>query len=412
MLLAVSFACGMWYYTSHVLIQYEKLDAAERGVPRGNLSDLYPRWLGARELLLHRRNPYSPEITREIQSGFYGRPLNANNPADPKDQEGFAYPLYVVFLLAPTVLMPFETARVVFKGGLLALTVASVPIWFRVLRLRCDKTTLIIAVALTLASFPIVQGIYLQQLGLLVAFLVVGSVAALVRGRLVLAGSLLAMATIKPQMVALTVIWLCLWAAAEWKQRRMFVVGLAATMALLLVASEVLFPHWLFYFIAATRDYIGYTQGKSALAALFTPVGGVFLTIVLLCVLARIWWRSRHEPANSPAFGLTTAVTLCATLVMIPENVPHLQVILLPALLWLWFENDAVHGTVMTDILRRVPFLLLAWSWVTALALDLLARWLPARPSVWVVLPLLGAGLLPVATLGAILPVAWSRRAT
>jgi len=115
MLLAVSFACGMWYYTSHVLIQYEKLDAAERGVPRGNLSDLYPRWLGARELLLHRRNPYSPEITREIQSGFYGRPLNANNPADPKDQEGFAYPLYVVFLLAPTVLMPFETARVVFK---------------------------------------------------------------------------------------------------------------------------------------------------------------------------------------------------------------------------------------------------------------------------------------------------------
>jgi len=105
-------------------------------------------------------------------------------------------------------------------------------------------------------------------------------------------------------------------------------------------------------------------------------------------------------------------VTLCATPVMIPENVPHLQVILLPALLWLWFENDAVHGTVMTGILRRVPFLLLAWSWVTALALDLLARWLPARPSVWVVLPLLGAGLLPVATLGAILPVAWSRRAT
>jgi hypothetical protein len=192
-------------------------------------------------------------------------------------------------------------------------------------------------------------------------------------------------------MVALTVIWLCLWAAAEWKQRRMFVVGLAATMALLLVASEVLFPHWLFYFIAATRDYIGYTQGKSALAALFTPVGGVVLTILLVFVLARIWWKSRHEPANSPAFGLTTAVTLCVTLVVIPENVPHLQVILLPALLWLWFENDAAR-LALTGILRRVPFLLLAWSWVTALALDLLARWLPARPSVWVVLPLLGAG--------------------
>jgi len=412
MLLAVSFACGMWYYTSHVLIPYEKLDAAERGVPRGNLSDLYPRWLGARELLLHRRNPYSPEITREIQRGFYGRPLTANNPADPKDQEGFAYPLYVVFLLAPTVLMPFETARLVLKGVLLALTVASVPMWFYVLRLRSDATRLIIAIALTLASFPIVQGIYLQQLGLLVAFLVVGGLAALVRGRLALAGSLLAIATIKPQMVALTVIWLCLWAAAEWRQRRMFVVAFAATMAVLLAASEILLPHWWFYFVAATREYVGYTQGKSVLTALFTPVGGVVLTIVLLCGLARIWWKSRHEPADSPAFGLTTAVTLCVTLVVIPENVPHLQVILLPALLWLWFENDVARRAVVTGILRRVPFLLLAWSWVTALALDLLGRWLPAGPSVWVVLPLLGAGLLPIATLAAVLPVAWRRRAT
>src|SRR5713226_5374860 len=229
----------MWFYVQTMLIRHQEVYAAAHERPRGNLSDLYPRWLGARELLLHRRNPYSPEVTREIQSGFYGRPLNANNPADPKDQEGFAYPLYVVFLLAPTVLMPFETARLVLKGVLLALTVASVPIWFRVLRLRFDKTRLVIAVALTLASFPIVQGIYLQQLGLLVAFLVVGSVAALVRGRMVLAGSLLAIATIKPQMVALTVIWLCLWAAAEWRQRRMFVVAFAATMAVLLAASEI-----------------------------------------------------------------------------------------------------------------------------------------------------------------------------
>src|SRR5229473_6755141 len=114
MLLAVSFACGMWYYTSHVLIPYEKLDAEERGVPRGNLSDLYPRWLGARELLLHRRNPYSHEVTVEIQRGFYGRPLDASRPDDPRDQEAFTYPAYVVFLLAPFVGFPFPAVQIVF----------------------------------------------------------------------------------------------------------------------------------------------------------------------------------------------------------------------------------------------------------------------------------------------------------
>jgi hypothetical protein len=71
----------------------------------------------------------------------------------------------------------------------------------------------------------------------------------------------------------------------------------------------------------------------------------------LMCGLARIWWKSCDGPADSPAVGLTTAVTLGATLVVIPENVPHLQVILLPALLWLWFESDAARRTALTRVL-------------------------------------------------------------
>ncbi|MGD1006096.1 MAG: hypothetical protein ABR980_02565, partial [Ignavibacteriaceae bacterium] len=33
-------------------------------------SDLYPRWLGSREALLHHRDPYGADVTREIQTGF------------------------------------------------------------------------------------------------------------------------------------------------------------------------------------------------------------------------------------------------------------------------------------------------------------------------------------------------------
>src|SRR5260370_15693975 len=98
---------GMWLYVSRVIVPQQKAYAAIHGNPRGNLSDLYPRWLGSRELLLHHRDPYSPEITRVIQSGYYGRPLDVDRPNDPGDQEAFAYPVYVAFLLAPTIRLPF-----------------------------------------------------------------------------------------------------------------------------------------------------------------------------------------------------------------------------------------------------------------------------------------------------------------
>src|SRR5580704_1319989 len=111
--LGLLLAGSMWFYVQHILIPHQRTEAALHGTPRGNLSDLYPRWLGARELLLHHRDPYSPELTREIQIGYYGRELDDANPDDPKDQMAFAYPLYVVFLIAPTIVFPFSLVRLV-----------------------------------------------------------------------------------------------------------------------------------------------------------------------------------------------------------------------------------------------------------------------------------------------------------
>src|SRR5271167_2581954 len=129
-------AASMWFYVQRVLIPSERADAAAHERPRGNLSDLYPRWLGARELLLHHRNPYGDDITLEIQKGYYGRALDPARPNDPKDQQGFAYPVYVVFLLAPLIGLPFHAVQILFHCLLLGLTGASVWLWLRALRWR------------------------------------------------------------------------------------------------------------------------------------------------------------------------------------------------------------------------------------------------------------------------------------
>src|SRR5579864_854725 len=103
---ALIVSTAMWLYVNRVLVAHQRADAAVSHTPRGNLSDLYPRWLGSRELLLHAHDPYSKEVTRQIQAGYYGRPLDPSRPDDPKDQQAFAYPVYVAFLLAPTVYLP------------------------------------------------------------------------------------------------------------------------------------------------------------------------------------------------------------------------------------------------------------------------------------------------------------------
>src|SRR5579862_4197236 len=95
--LALLVAASMWFYVQGVLISYEQADALRYSRPRGNLSDLYPRWLGAREPLRHGREPYIRHGTRQIQAGYYARELDASRPRDPRDQQRFAHPVYVAF---------------------------------------------------------------------------------------------------------------------------------------------------------------------------------------------------------------------------------------------------------------------------------------------------------------------------
>ncbi len=278
MLLALLLTGSMWFYVQKVLAPHQRTEAAIHGWPRGNLSDLYPRWLGARELLLHHRDPYSAEITREIQIGYYGRPLDPSRADDPKDQQRFAYPVYVVFLMAPTIQMPFPAAQTVFKWVFVLLTLLSIPLWLRVVSWRPTLSVVAILTILTFGSFAVVQGIKLQQLSLVVNGIMAASAAALVTGYFSLAGFLLALATFKPQLALPMAAWLMLWAVSDWRRRQKFVWSFVLTMAALLAASEYVLPGWMGRFREALSAYREYTQGASSvLEVLLTPLPGRIL---------------------------------------------------------------------------------------------------------------------------------------
>ena len=356
-----------------IAIPHQQAESATLGIPRGNLSDLYPRWLGARELLLHHRDPYRPDITREIQIGYYGRPLDPGLPNDPKDQQAFAYPLYVVFLLAPLITMPFAAVQKVFLLLLVVLSAASVPLWLRAIGWRVSGVSILTWAVLALGSFPAIQGFKLQQLTLLVAALLAGTMAAISSRRLVIAGILLALASIKPQLVVIAVVWLALWTLGNWRERQRLFWSFLISMAVLVGAAEIVLPGWIHEFSAASTDYYRYTGGgRSVLDVALSPIWGRGLSVVLIVVTIVFLWQKRSAAETTSDFSWSMVLALATTLVVIPMFAPYNQLLLLPAVMLmvscirqLWRANRAVRFLV---IAAAVAFL---WPWAASAILSL-----------------------------------------
>ena len=404
-MIALLLAASMWFYVQHVLVPYQRADAAAHGRPRGNLSDLYPRWLGARELLLNHRDPYSEDVTREIQAGYYGRPLDPARPEDPKDQQGFAYPVYVVFPLAPIITLSFSGVQSGFRWLLLIVTITAVPLWLRALRWRPSKITTAILIVLTVGSFPAVQGIKLQQLSLVVNGLIALCAVLLTSGHLLLAGVVLALATIKPQLVWPLAAWLILWTISDWRRRQRFLWGFGVTMAALLGSAEYLLPGWLTKFRQAIASYRQYTGGAgSLLDVLVTPGWGRVISGLILLALAAVCWRLRREPAGTAPFSLATAVVLAATVVIVPMVAPYNQLLLLPSI-FLLIQHASTNWkrSRLTRLAYVVTGVLMLWPWLATLCLSIAAFILPAKfvQQAWA-LPLYTSLGIPLAVLGAV----------
>jgi len=370
-LLAVALLLGlsMTYYYYGLLLPMRQKDFRLANAAAGNWSDLYPRWLGARELLLHGRNPYSPEMTRDIQRGFYGRPLDTSNRGEPSDQESFAYPLYVVFLLAPSLSFSFPSVRLLFGIILFVITVASVFLWSRALRLRLNASSTVLALLAAIASYPVLDGLHLQQLTLLVAALMAASMALLAGKRLFLAGVLLACATIKPQLVFLLLMGLIVWSLSRWRERKNLLAGFAATQAVLLGGAELLLPGWLGFWRQATQRYVGYVRPSMLGAILGARMGLVAAGAAVFLVVLLFWRFRQHEPGSQQFNFLLVCALLIPTL-LVPNagGSKYNLVLLIPAVLWLFSSGLALRTLC---VFARFGWLLafngLVWQWLLAL---------------------------------------------
>jgi len=387
LLLSFFVSATTWVYVHRVLDRWEYHVNVEVGTLKAELGDLYSPWIGARELLLYKRNPYSPDVSHEIQMAFYGRVVTQASDISAQsavDEQRFAYPVYVVFLMAPTANLTFAEVETWVPVVLALLTAIGVLLWFDIVHWFPPWPTIAALVLFVLSAPPIVQGLRLRQLGLVVGFLLALATWFVSRERPGFAGIVLALSTIKPQMVALPLVWFVCWAMSDWQKRWRLLAGFVTTLAALVGAGEVILPGWLHYFFEALRAYRKYTYRPPLLELTLGNTLGAILAGVAIVSLLAFAWKHRKEAGDSQQFTVVLAMFLVVTMLTMPLFPLFNQLLLiLPVLIvlrdWAGLQPAA----------RYCFIVILAWPSITSVVLLFLfssgsypSSHLPLLPSV------------------------------
>jgi Glycosyltransferase family 87 len=406
--LALLGASAMLYYHLGLFMPRVLEVSASKNLAAGYAfgNDFYPVWLTSRECVLTGCDPYGPQMTSEIQRGLFGRSLNPQIPTDPlPDYRTFAYPAFTDLLFWPVGQVPFPVLRVIVLVLLVALTITSVVLWMDALSWCFSRSWLAITVLLTLFSYPVIEGLYAGQLGLVVGFLLAAAILALQRQRLLFAGVLMALTTIKPQMTLLAVLYLLLWSFHDWRRRGAFSIGFFSTLFVLVGAAAAIWPHWISAWTQVMLGYHRYARppivGEVFALGPVASVATISVFLIVACVLA---WSNRTHERSTCEFWLTLSLLLCITAItLLPGQAIHDHVILLPGIFLLSRQWRAVSSGWIPRVLMAVGIGILLWPWFASVCLialrPVLSHQLFYSKAIFA-LPLRTAAVFPFVVLG------------
>ena len=343
--------------------------------------DFYPIWLTTRQWRTNRLDLYSQAMTRQIQTGLFGRPLDPRFPNDPPvEYREFAYPAFADLLLWPSALLPFPTFRLMLAVVLPLLTIASLRFWLLAFRWDVGKVWFAILSLLALSTYEVLEALFAEQPGLIVGLALAAAVFALTSNRFLLAGILMSLTLIKPQMTVLAIAYLLLWGFSE-RRRLPFAIGFGAMTGTLLLASWWIWPNWILEWLHILFGYHRYAM-PPLIAVLFGSTHLVrVITAGLLGFNAFVAWRNRRAPADSIGFWTTLSLTLAVTSVTIlPGQAVYDHIILIPGILVLWRHWREIRAaSSLAGAVLLVCTATLFWPWFAAFVL-IVSR--PLAPSV------------------------------
>jgi len=351
---------GALAIVTYLLLAYATYSLFTSRIPSGN--DFYPRWMGTRAFIMEGKDPYSEEVTLDIQRGVYGRPAYEN-----EDQVAFAYPLYVSFLVLPFALLSYPLAQAFWSSALIIITLGALIVILRTLDWQPSPIGLIGLALWTVLFYPTARSIILGQIGIVVLAFIALALWALKQGHGVLAGCLLALSTIKPQLIFLIVPFLLLMTIRRRDYK--VVSAFLSTMALLLAITTMALSGWIRSFVSGLTSYHSYTGiyrggtspiGYLVSALLPTSVSGVVTVAVSLGLLAYVAYACYAAFTDRLHASTALSLAIVATLLLPGETGTTNQVLLLLPILYFLAEPRIARSvrTALSSFLLAAPWAL------------------------------------------------------
>jgi hypothetical protein len=324
-------------------------------------NDFFVYWLGGREYLLHGTNPFDPAVAEKIQMAVFGRPVQ---PGD-KDQAYFAYPLYSLYFSWPLSLLPYAWARAIWMTLLQFMLLAITGLSIRLARWRSPPWLLGLTLLWGVLFYNGARAVILGQFSILVGLALLLALWAIEHRRDGWAGALLAVTTIKPQMVILLLIFLLAWAL--FRRRWRLVGGFAVAMLLLLVSSILLIPSWPVDFVLNAVAYAKFiefgTPLENLLHYLLPPTLAAPLTPILsaLFFLALLpgWWLAWRGPGGAYTWAILSTL-IVGSLITFRSATTNQVILYLP--LFFFFSRLPARWQAGGALLIELGLAVLMWS--------------------------------------------------
>ncbi len=294
-------------------------------------TDFLVHWVGTRAYFSEGISPYSDPVALEIQNMVYGR------AALPGEHElRVAYPFFSVILFFPLALIQdFTVARAIWMTileiGLIALTLISIQLtnW------HPKNWVMILLLVFSLVWYHALRSLINGNVVILIALGIAGAFYAIKYKFDELAGVLLALTTIKPQVVVLIVVYVLIWAVFQRRYR--IIAWFFITLALLVACAFLLLPDWIMQNLREIMRYPGYNPPgtpSSALATWFPAVGpriGTVVSLAVIVILLTEWWLARHQDYRH--FLWTGCLTLVLSAWSGIQTDPGNFIIMMPAII-------------------------------------------------------------------------------
>jgi len=320
--------------------------------PGGN--DFLSRWVGTRLFFTRGWNPYSDRVTQEIQELAYGRPA-----APDEDQMLFVYPLYTILVIAPYAFFgEYALARALWMTSLQAMLVALVFMGFSLSRWRPPRWLLVMVLLFALLWYHGLRPVINGNPSVVVAVLITTAFLLIRSEQDAAAGFLLALSTIKPQMVILLILFILLWAGSV--KRWTLVWSFLGSLILMIVGASLLIPGWLVQNITQVLSYPQYTLPGTPGAIFAHWLPGIgnqlgWLFTVLSASALIVEWRAALRKDFS-WFYWTACLTLTLTNLIGIRTATENYVAMFPSLLLVlavWDErwNRIGRWLVMTSLI-------------------------------------------------------------